>query len=637
MNDFVRGGQLAIHSVRMNVQVWKWIIRLILLIFLVSCAQVFYTKTSPMDWKNLKGYIKRELALNDEAEVTYYTKYGIQKTQKNRFAKHNPIFKELEKNFESLFYEGLILASYISATLLVFIILYFRFSGKKKAISLELRGVFLASFKQVLKGVKKHNSKFDYKPISIVGMPYPITGSPENYTSGEQSHTMIVGSTGSGKTSIIRELIMDIHNRGDKAIIVDVKGDYTKYCYRNELDVVLNPLDQRGANWSIFNETDTLTGFATIAKSLIPADSKDPIWSEAARVVFSEMATLYADENLSMSEFADKLLKPDVHELMQILKNTYAQKIINTTIDKAALSVLMTLSTYLRPLKLYKDSKDCFSIRNWILNNTWNKKLKQNGFLILSSKAEAKRDLNPLLTAQMDIAINAMRSMNEESNKPKIWFILDELGYFDQQIPNLIDGLTTARSYGGCFVLGIQDITTLAKVYSREQAETITNNCKTKLFMNVEGAQTARWCSDNIGQGEVEEWNESFSYGAHEMRDGMSASKIKRVKNAVLEGEFSLLKTGQGYIKLSGYRPSKFSAGKRPILPISERYIENTKLSALLEQEKKEQANYRRETEKKLIQSSNCIQEQNNYQENSLTDHEPKRDQKYNKDSSIII
>ncbi|WP_162298363.1 type IV secretion system DNA-binding domain-containing protein [Candidatus Aquarickettsia rohweri] len=75
--------------------------------------------------------------------------------------------------------------------------------------------------------------------------------------------------------------------------------------------------------------------------------------------------------------------------------------------------------------------------------------------MFLASKAEAKRDLNPLITAQMDIAINAMRSLSEGSNKPKIWFIIDELGYFDNPIPNLIDGLTTARSYGGCFVLGM--------------------------------------------------------------------------------------------------------------------------------------------------------------------------------------
>ena len=254
--------------------------------------------------------------------------------------------------------------------------------------------------------------------------------------------------------------MVNIHCRGEKAIIVDVKGDYIEKAYREDMrtDIILNPLDKRSRNWSIFKETTALTGFATIAKALIPVDSKDPTWTEAARAVFTEMANSYAGANLSLVEFTDKILKTDIKVLEEILKKTYAGKIINTEIEKAALSVMMVMSSYLRPLKLYRSNENCFSIRDWILGDTWNKEHRQHGFLFLSSRTEAKRDLNPIITAQVDISINAMRSMGNSSSRPKIWFILDELGYFDTAIPNLIDGLTTARSYGGCFVLGTQDI-----------------------------------------------------------------------------------------------------------------------------------------------------------------------------------
>ena len=123
--------------------------------------------------------------------------------------------------------------------------------------------------------------------------------------------------------------------------------------------------------------------------------------------------------------------------------------------------------------------------------------------------------------------------------------------------------------------------------------------------MSVEGAETARWCSHNTGSGEVEEWTESFSYGAHEMRDGQSASKIKRMKAAVLDSEFQTLKTGEGYIKLSGYNPAKFTARKPRLDDISESYIENEKLSGLLVQEREEQEKYRIEVEQKISKGFN--------------------------------
>lgn len=603
MSNFVKGGQLAIHSVRMNLQVWKILIRFILLIIVIALGYTFYTDIKPIEWKNIGVYIKRDIAFNDNAEVEYYTDYGYKRVQKVKYAKENPILNRLGEKLETTFYKGLTIGGVTSGLVILLVLVYFFRSGKRKTASLELRGVFLIPLKKLKKEIVRHNTKFRYKPLPIIKIPYPITGSPDSYTSGEQSHTMILGSTGSGKTSVIKELLFSIHERGDKAIIVDVKGDYIKSCYRKDTDTILNPLDQRGRNWSIFKETTALTGFATIAKSLIPIDSQDPTWTDAARVVFTEMANIYANNDISLAEFADKLLKTDIGKLQQMLKSTYAEKIMNEGIEKAALSVLMILSSYLRPLKLYRSNENCFSIRDWVLSNTWNKEKRQNGFLFLASKAEAKRDLNPLITAQMDIAINAMRSLSEESNKPKIWFIIDELGYFDNPIPNLIDGLTTARSYGGCFILGMQDMTAISKIYSKERAETIVNNCRTKLFMNVEGADTARWCSENIGKGEIEEWNEGFSYGAHEMRDGISASKRRFVKNAVLEGEFALLKAGQGYIKFSGYKPARFGGRRAHIYPIAEQYIENVELNELLEQERREQVKRREELESGIYSS----------------------------------
>ncbi len=63
MSNFVKGGQLAIHSVRMNLQVWKILIRFILLIIVIALGYTFYTDINPIEWKNIGAYIKRDIAL----------------------------------------------------------------------------------------------------------------------------------------------------------------------------------------------------------------------------------------------------------------------------------------------------------------------------------------------------------------------------------------------------------------------------------------------------------------------------------------------------------------------------------------------------------------------------------------------
>jgi type IV secretory pathway TraG/TraD family ATPase VirD4 len=40
----------------------------------------------------------------------------------------------------------------------------------------------------------------------------------------------------------------------------------------------------------------------------------------------------------------------------------------------------------------------------------------------------------------------------------------------------------------------------VAKIYSASTAETIANNCRTKIFMNISGKEAANWCSESLGE-----------------------------------------------------------------------------------------------------------------------------------------
>lgn len=591
MSDLIRGGQVTFHKFRMLMQVSKVLARVGLVLLVISIFYSFYANIKTKDWEIAIKVVKQELLASlDHEELAVHARTKLYVCDK--------FLEALDK--------GMILAAIMEATIIGGTIVFFWVRGRGIKQTKNIRGVFAITDKELKQQIYQHNKVFKvYHPFKIADFSYPITGRSGSWSSGEQSHTLVIGSTGSGKTTIIKNLIAQLERRKQKAIIVDIKGDLIESFYSKQRgDTILNPLDARGANWSIFKETNPLKGFATIARSLLPKGSKsDPIWIDAARGVVAELASLYMSENLSMNEFADKILKSELSFLSKLLHKTSASKIINEDIEKAALSVLMVLSTYLRPFKLYRSAEDCFSITDWVNDNS------QQNFLFISSRADVKEDLNPIITTQVDIAINALRSLTISSNIPRIWFILDEIAYFDQSIPSLKDGLATARSFGGCFVLGAQDMSSLTRIYSAEIAQSIANNCRTKLFMNVAGKETAIWCSDSLGEGEMEEWHEGLSYGAHEMRDGIQVNQQRVMRKNVLASELMMLKSGEGYVSLSGFAPARFKFPNCYFKKTSLGFEENTQLYQLFKEECEEAEQRRREIERKLTVSQPKVPE----------------------------
>lgn len=592
MSNFLRGGQVVAHKIRMFNQVMKILVRLTIFVTTFTFIFTIFSEYKKEDWNLIPVVAKDEfsqqmqripslleLAKNEHVsrKSNYISFYYHQKNKQNVIDKFHATFAKFIKSTEKALAIGLCLT-----------IAFFCWKGRMLKANNRLRGSFLKTTTELKNEINLHNRKFtNLIKVTLADIPYAATGKHNAYyTPGEQSHTLILGATGSGKTIVIGDLVSQLSRRKQKAIIVDIKGDYIKYFYDPaRCDIILNPLDSRGENWSFFSEANILTGFDTVAKTLISDSSKDQFWINAARRVFSEMARLYSDENLSMAEFVDKILNTDIATLEKLLKDTSAKHLVDSTADKTVTCILMMLAVHLSPLKLYtkksnakktEDTKNNnFSITNWINDDT------QNNFLFISTSAEAKESLNPLVQTQVDIAINVLCSIKKNTDK-QVWFILDELPYFDRSLPNLKDGLATSRSFGGVFVLGAQDMSSLSKIYGYELSRVIANNCRNKLIMNIDDGYTANWCSDIMGEGEVEEWQEGMSYGAHAARDGVNVNTNRTLRRVVLATEFSQLKTGQGYIKMAGFDPALINFRNCHFDTKAPGFIENTELKETL-------------------------------------------------------
>src|SRR3546814_12892110 len=82
---------------------------------------------------------------------------------------------------------------------------------------------------------------------------------------------MLCGTTGAGKTTQLRDLIVQMRQRQDNAVVFDLTGAYVEAFYDTERDTILNPMDQRCPAWTIFNDCTSYSHFTAAAASLVPS------------------------------------------------------------------------------------------------------------------------------------------------------------------------------------------------------------------------------------------------------------------------------------------------------------------------------------------------------------------------------
>ena len=87
----------------------------------------------------------------------------------------------------------------------------------------------------------------------------------------ETKHFKLIGTTGTGKSTAIQEILRRALARGDRAVIADPDGGYMRRFYEPARgDIVLNPFDARSVKWDLFAEIKSPYDVEQLARSLIP-------------------------------------------------------------------------------------------------------------------------------------------------------------------------------------------------------------------------------------------------------------------------------------------------------------------------------------------------------------------------------
>jgi type IV conjugative transfer system coupling protein TraD len=542
---FTQGGQTQLHKFRMLRQVSLSTVRMVLVIAILTFVLWFWLNTS--EFSDLFMLPAWGLAVFLEQtpgmpvflrRCCFFIEEGHFRQCTSNWFMNSPYCYQMVNYVTYHAKNALYAAGGMSVLASIMTVVYFLRKGKELKETKQISGFSLVASKQYVKLLKKLKLRTGLI-LDTLALPFEA----------EVKHMMITGTTGSGKTNAFNHLLNSIRVRGDRAVIVDTTGGFVSHFYNEETDKLLNPFDNRSQKWCFWSECpNPETDFDELSDSLIPEGrGHDSFWSRAGGQAFSACAaTLAKENNYSIQELIRISLKAPLGEISEKLHDTPVASYFSKEGEKTAMSIRATLASHIKSLEALDDvaplDTDAFSIDHWI-------KEDGNGFLFFHSKPKQRAYLKPLLSAWFSIAVKALMDLQPDPNR-RIWFIVDELASLSQ-LSGLDTALAEARKYGGCFVIGFQNLSQIEDIYNPTMAKVLSDLTVSKLIFETVDPMNARKLSETLGEQEVIESSENVSFGANEIRDGVSFSHQKRFQPLIRPSDIMQLKPLSCYAKIA--------------------------------------------------------------------------------------
>ena len=287
-----------------------------------------------------------------------------------------------------------------------------------------------------------------------------------------------------------------------------------------------------------------------LAAALIPDNlgKADPFWTIAARIVVAALTqTMARNGERSIPRLMELLSQVPLDVLYDYVRGTEAAAVIDPSSEKTAASIRSTAVAYVRSLRYLPIGRPPFHIRKWVHDEG------HPGWIFLNAAAEQISSVRPVLSVWLEVFTSALLSLPPSQTR-RAWLVLDELPSL-HKIPSLPEFLAEGRKNGGCGAIGFQNIAQVRELYGAEGAQTLTDQCGTWILMRQNNPESAEWAAKALGQVEVLESNQGMSYGANDMRDGISLSQSKKVRPLLLDSQILTLENLEGYIRLPGGLP----------------------------------------------------------------------------------
>lgn len=463
---------------------------------------------------------------------------------------------------QPLIYVPVLLTFFYGMLIFAVVVIYYRTYAGFADYVRRLRGGYLVSAAQL----RDMCREWFEKQLSFGTIPVPKMIENLQYS--------VVGSTGSGKSQAIAEFIESALRRSDRLICVDPNGGFMKDFYKPG-DIILNPFDERGVSWSIFNEIRTLYDCDQFAVAIIPRSpsTEQEVWNSMARTLVGEtMQKLHRLGRGTTEELIYWLIIADNEQLEQMLSDTPARGIFHGAEDTLA-SIRTVLTRYITPHKYLSSTETAsnnFSIREWLATGQSN--------LWITWREDMLSALKPLVSCWIDVICASALSKDVWEDDRCTDMILDELDSLEK-LNYLLQIATKGRKHKFNIMIGLQSHAQLDSTNGEKDALTLRNSCRNTLSLGVAEGDT--YTAKNI----------SIGLGSHDVirehRSGAPNSgptqHIEKNEPIVSDTEIHTLPALTGYVKLAEDRPiarirmkyKKRKAVTEPLILVKNKWTED--------------------------------------------------------------
>lgn len=442
--------------------------------------------------------------------------------------------------------------------------------GSKKEENGFSRWADAKEYKSFLKKVKVVD-----ETANAGGIPL-INDGKNMWVDDGESHSIIIGSTGSGKTQIIvLPLVESLAKNNESMIITDPKGEIyektSEMLRKKGYNIVLlnfrSPLEGSGWNPTYLPYEYYKNGNSDKANELIDdlainilydqnAQSNDPFWEKTSADYFSGLLlALFEDAKEDEINLNSINLLATIGE-ERIGPSTYIKKYFETK-DPGSPAYMSVSSTITAPnetkgsiLSVFKQKIRLFSSRENISEMLSHSDfdMKEIGrkktavFIIIQDE---KKTYHPLVTIFLKQCYETLVDVAQENGgklQYRTNFILDEFA----NMPPLKDVETmvsAARSRNMRFNFIIQNFAQLNDVYGKEKGDTIKGNCTNIIYLISSEMAALKEISEMCGEIKVKSGKEGKE--KEENRPLITVSDLQRMG----KGEIVVLRTREFPLK----------------------------------------------------------------------------------------
>ena len=559
INNFIGGGQVFLHKVRMLRQVLGTTLFVSIVAGCILTWSISSDKYAKLDIDGAITFAKAKIALTLHPAISAIsigkTPANVHAYSDGRLVKKNMMASSVLSNnhFKSAWnmlittIQSLILKS-LGFGMLAGSMVFFVWSKFGKSLKTEQKKPGSAV---VLTGREVKSKLFSLNKASSF-----YIGKMPLVKDTETRHFLITGSTGSGKTNLMHQLLPQIEVKNHPAIIIDQTGEMiARYYNPKRGDIIFNPFDDRSHAWDFFGDCSTSEELERFSKILFSFNRKrsrshsDPFWEQSAEYVFNACVEyLVKKDKANLGSLKRMAIDSNLKNLQKQLKGTPAERYLTDDGKGVASSVLSMLATSAKPMSHLPDINDTKAGKFTLREHFQNIKQGSNSWLFLSTKPSSRELTLPLIACLSELALTQLMDIGINKDR-RVWCIFDELASLGL-LPSLPPLMSEGRKYGACVVAALQSLNQLYDHYGHYSGSSIFGQFGTSFFFRNTEPAIAKLFSDMCGTETVTRQQKNTSFGANTFRDGVSYSEHQQKQPIAQLNDLAALSVGECYALL---------------------------------------------------------------------------------------